>query len=349
MFSKEFISKLKNIIIYTVVYTALFTILYFTSALTFPFILGFAIAFIIQPITGFFHGRLKMSKNIPSLLASIVVYLLIFTLTALLFYNIILEAKQLLVRLPKTNPELLLRPVKNILNEVGVYLRNIDPSFSETNSRQLSQLLSSNLNVVSKFLNTFLSITLSIPMWITIIFIIMLSTYFFSRDMTKIKKNILSIFSDSGRQKFNKVWSNSVYMLTKYIKAYSIIYALTFVETLIGFLILGVEYAVTLSIISAVADIIPVIGIAAVYVPVSLVYILMGDYITGGGIIILFILISIIRQVAEPKIVSDSLGMHPVASLVTIFIGLKAFGFTGMIYLTFLMVFYKVLKISKLV
>jgi len=348
MFSKEFLYTLKKIIIYTVVYTALFAILYFTTALTFPFIIGFAIAFIMQPITGFFHKRLKMKKNIPSLLASVVVYLLIFALSALLFYNIILEAKQILVSLSKTNPELILRPVKNILNEVGVYLRNIDPSFSETTGHQLSQLLRNDLNVISRALNTFLSITLSIPMWITIIFIVMLSTYFFSRDMTKIKRNILSIFSDSGKEKFGRIWSNSVYILTKYIKAYSIIYALTFIETLIGFLILKVEYAVTLSIISAVADIIPVVGIAVVYIPVSLIYILMGDYFTGIGIIALFILISIIRQVAEPKIVSDSLGMHPVASLIVIFIGLKAFGFIGMIYLTFLIVFYKVLKISKI-
>ncbi len=348
MFSKEFIKKLKKFIIYTVAYTSLFAIFYSTSTLTFPFVLGFAIAFIMQPITSFFDKRLKMNKNIPSLLASIIVYLLIFTLSAFLFYNIILEAKQLLVNLPKTNPELLLRPVGNILNEIGSYLRNIDPSFSETNNRQLSQLLSNNLNVVSRFLSTFLSIALSIPMWISVIFIIMLSTYFFSRDMTKIKKNVLSIFSDSGRQKFDRVWSNSVYMLTKYIKAYSIIYALTFIETLIGFLILGVKYAVTLSIISAVADILPVIGIAAVYIPVSFIYILMGDYLTGAGIIILFLLISIVRQVAEPKIVSDSLELHPVASLVVMFIGLKAFGLVGMLYLTFLIVFYKVLKKSKI-
>jgi predicted PurR-regulated permease PerM len=75
---------------------------------------------------------------------------------------------------------------------------------------------------------------------------------------------------------------------------------------------------------------------------------LSGSYFTAIGILVLFILISAVRQIVEPKIVSTSLGIHPVMTLLAIFIGLKAFGFAGMIYLTFLMVFYKVLKNSKI-
>lgn len=348
MFNSDFIKNLKNFGIFLIIYTALFVLLYSTSSFTFPFILAFAIAFFIQPVTRFFRNKLKFRRNTPALMASITVYIIIFALLTLLFYSIISEAKQLLINLSSANPDIVLKPARNIINEIGLYFQNIDPSFIEKNSSQFSSLIKNSLNIVGKSLNAFLSIALSIPMWITIIFIVILSTYFFSRDMTDIKKRVVSVFSESGREKFEKVWYQGIRMLTQYAKAYFFIYFLTFLQTLIGFSILGVKYSVILSIVSAVADILPVFGIGLIYLPLALVYLLSGNYFAGIGILILFILISIVRQIVEPKIVSTSLGIHPVATLVAIFIGLKAFGLIGMIFFTFLIVFYKVLKNSKI-
>lgn len=348
MFNSDFIKNLKNFCIFLIIYTALFVLLYSTSSFTFPFILAFAIAFFMQPVTRFFRNKLRFRRNTPALMASITVYIIIFALLTLLFYSIISEAKQLLINLSSANPDIVLKPARNIINEIGLYFQNIDPSFIEKNSSQFSSLLRNSLNIVGKSLNAFLSIALSIPMWITIIFIVILSTYFFSRDMTDIKKRVVSVFSESGREKFEKVWYHGIRMLTQYAKAYFFIYFLTFLQTLIGFSILGVKYSVILSIVSAVADILPVFGIGLIYLPLALVYLLSGNYFAGIGILILFVLISIVRQIVEPKIVSTSLGIHPVTTLVAIFIGLKAFGLIGMIFFTFLIVFYKVLKNSKI-
>lgn len=348
MFNEGFIKDLKNFGIFLLIYTALFVLLYSTSSFTFPFILAFAIAFIIQPVTRFFRNKLKFKRNIPALLASITVYVVLFALLGLLFYSIISEAKQLLVNLSGANLDILLKPIRNIINDIGAYFQSIDPTFIEKNISQFSDLLKSGMNIAGTSLNTFLSIALSVPMWITIIFIVILSTYFFSRDMTNIKKSITSVFSESGKEKLEKVWYHGLKMLTQYVKAYFFIYFLTFLQTLIGFTILGVKYNVILSIICAIADILPVLGIGLIYLPLALIYLLSGNYFTAAGVIILFVLISIVRQIVEPKIVSTSLGIHPVLTLVAIFIGLKAFGLAGMVYLTFLMVFYKVLKNSKL-
>jgi predicted PurR-regulated permease PerM len=73
----------------------------------------------------------------------------------------------------------------------------------------------------------------------------------------------------------------------------------------------------------------------------------MKEYFVALGIIILYLIISVVRQVIEPKIVSVSLGIHPVLVLAIMFIGLKAYGFWGLIYLTMLVVSYKVLKASN--
>lgn len=348
MFNSEFIKDLKKFGIFFLIYTFLFTLIYFTRAYTFPFVIAFAIAFLIQPVTKFFRTKLKFKKNVPALLASVAVYLLIFTILAVLFYNIISEAMNLLKNLSTANLNVILLPIRSILNEISIYFQNIDPSFIEKNSSQLTSVLKNGLDIAGKSISTFLSLALSVPMWITVIFLVILSTYFFTRDMTSIKKKFLSVFSENGRDKIEKVWSQGLKMLSKYIKAYFFIYFLTFLQTLIGFSILGVKYTVILSIICAFADILPVLGIGLIYLPLAAVYLLTGNYFTGIGILVLFILISIVRQIVEPKVVSTSLGIHPVATLIAIFIGLQAFGFIGMIYFTFLMVFYKVLKNTKI-
>ncbi len=348
MFSDEFISSLKKTAIFFIIYTGLFVLIYFTSSYTFPFIVAFAIAFLIQPISKFFRTKLKFKRNAPALLASIVIYSLIFALLAFLFYSIIAEAMQLAKNISTTNLDKIIKPIQNIVNEIGVYFQNIDPSFIEENSSQLAGILKNSLNIAGRGLSAFLSIALSIPMWITIIFIVILSTYFFTRDMSSIRERLKSVFSESGKEKIEKIWNQGLKMLTKYVKAYFLIYFLTFAQTLVGFAILGVKYSVLLSIICAFADILPVLGIGLIYLPLAVIYIVSGNYFTGVGILILFVLISIVRQIIEPRIVSTSLGIHPVSTLIAIFIGLKAFGLIGMIYFTFLMVFYRVLKNTKI-
>lgn len=348
MFNDEFINSIKKTAIFFVIYTGLFALVCFTSSYTFPFLVAFAIAFMIQPISRFFRTKLKFRRNTPALLASVVIYSIIFTLLGFLFYSIVSEAMQLAKNLSNANLDKIIKPAQYIINEIGLYFQNIDPSFIEKNSSQLTDILRNSLNIVGRGLSAFLSIALSIPMWITIIFIVILSTYFFTRDMSSIRKRFISVFTESGKERIEKIWNQGIKMLTSYVKAYLLIYFLTFIQTLVGFSILGVRYSVLLSIICAFADILPVLGIGLVYLPLAVIYILSGNYFSGVGILVLFVLISIVRQIVEPKIVSTSLGIHPVASLVAIFIGAKAFGLVGMVYFTLLIVSYKVLKNTKI-
>jgi len=348
MFNEQFIKSLKKLGIFLLLYTVIFVLFFWTLPYTFPFIAAFFIAFLIQPVTKFFKEKLKLTKSIPSLLSSILVYIVFFGLVALLFYKIISEAAMLLSNLSNLNLDIIMNPVREIIGDIGTYFKNIDPNFIEKNSSQIYQVLTNGINILGKSLNAFLSIAASIPLWITILFIIIMSTYFFSRDMTAIKEKVMSLFSEKGREKFLKVWYEGIKILSQYIKAYLLIYSLTFLQTLFGFSILGVKYAVILSLICTITDILPVLGIAVIYLPLAAIYLISGNYFTSAGLIILFLLISVVRQIVEPRIVSSSLGIHPVLILAAIFIGLKAYGFTGMIYFTFLVVFYKILKASKM-
>ena len=347
MFNEQFIKSIKLFGIFFLAYTVIFVLFFGTLSYTFPFIAAFLIAFLIQPITRFFQNKLRLKKNIPSLVASILVYIVFFALIAFLFYKIIDEARLLLINLSTVNMDIIINPVKEIIAQLGQYFEELDPAFIEKNSSQITKIISNSMTILGKSLNTFLSLAVSIPVWITILFVIILSTYFFSRDMGAIKEKTLAIFSEAGKEKFSNVWYQGIKMLAQYIKAYSIVYSLTFIQTLIGFSVLRIKYAVILSIICAIADVLPVLGIGLIYLPLAAIYLITGNYFAAIGLIVLYILISVVRQIVEPRIVSTSLGIHPVLVLAILFIGFKAYGFIGMIYLTFLVVFYKVLKAAK--
>jgi len=88
----------------------------------------------------------------------------------------------------------------------------------------------------------------------------------------------------------------------------------------------------------------PVLGPGTVLIPTGTIFIISGDYIRGIGIYATYLVILVVRQILEPKVVSSSLGIYPLAVIIAIFVGLKAFGFIGMIFTLFLVVFYVVLQ-----
>ncbi|WDU82840.1 AI-2E family transporter [Caloramator sp. Dgby_cultured_2] len=133
-------------------------------------------------------------------------------------------------------------------------------------------------------------------------------------------------------------------MLVNYLKSYSILVSLTFIESFIAFTSLKFNYALLLSLLCAFLDIFPILGIGLVYFSLAAYFLLVKNYYIAIALVIIYIIITIIRQIVEPKLVSSTLGLNPIFVLASIYIGVKAYGFLGMLYLLFLMVFYNILK-----
>ena len=112
-----------------------------------------------------------------------------------------------------------------------------------------------------------------------------------------------------------------------------LLFLITFVELFVGFLILQVDYAFVLAILIAFVDFLPVLGTGAILAPWGIIALLTKNYFLGIGIIVLFVVMTVIRQIIEPKIVGKSLGVHPILTLIAIYLGYKLFGIVGMIFL----------------
>jgi predicted PurR-regulated permease PerM len=108
---------------------------------------------------------------------------------------------------------------------------------------------------------------------------------------------------------------------------------MTFTELSIGLSVLQIENSVGIAAIIAVADILPVIGTGSVLIPWSIVALFMQNYFLAAGLIILYIVVLAVRNFTEPKIVGDQLGLNPIVTLISIYLGYRIMGFGGMIVL----------------
>ena len=119
-------------------------------------------------------------------------------------------------------------------------------------------------------------------------------------------------------------------MARRYVRAYAILMLLTFVEMFIGFSVLRVPYSFVLAILVAVVDLLPMFGTGTVLIPWAVGALVLGQYPLGSGLLILYGISLIVRQVAEPRLVGASLGLHPLASFAAMFAGFRLFGIVGL-------------------
>ena len=116
-----------------------------------------------------------------------------------------------------------------------------------------------------------------------------------------------------------------------YLRACLLLGLTTFLLTFIGLAVLGVPYAFLLAILLAVVDLLPLLGTGIILVPWACICLLLGQVKLGIGLLILYGVSTLVRQILEPKLIGDGLGLHPLASLCAMYAGLRLFGVWGMI------------------
>ncbi len=165
-------------------------------------------------------------------------------------------------------------------------------------------------------------------------------------------KSIIHAEKDStGKSKVSstlrKVKDSVSDALGKYLRSYLIILLITFAELFLGFVILRIDYALLLSLTVAIIDFLPVLGTGIVIIPWSIACLLTGKIRRGVGLIVIWVVMYLVRQLVEPRIVSGVMGIHPLASLFAIYLGYISCGVLGMIMFPILLYLVKAVIQSR--
>ena len=194
----------------------------------------------------------------------------------------------------------------------------------------IGAMLSAVLSAVAEVLTAFVG---ALPKVFLFLLATIISLVYFSLDYDRISVFLDNILPNGAFAAIRSYFSAAVGVIGKYVRSYSIILAITYLTVFFGFLILSVENPASLALLVALLDLLPIIGVGTVLIPWSIMALAAGNRFMGIGLIILFVVNSVIRQLAEPKIVGKSLDLHPIITLILIYVGYSLFGATGLLLL----------------
>lgn len=318
--------------------TLLILILIFKFAAYFmPFFIAGIIALIIEPIIKFFMEKFNMSRRVSSI---IIITLTIVILIALVIWGTIFAINEI-VQLSK---------------DIGPFIAEISGSFEKELDEVLNglkeylpeEVIETIINSVTDFVSNaglyiqgvigkVMEFVLSVPTMLVNVIVTILSLIFFAKDRIYIIDMIEHHLPKKWVKNISELIREIFSTLGSYMKVYGKILLITFAELFLAFSILsaiGFELGniVILSFLIAIVDILPVLGVGTVLIPWILWQFVIGNLKLAIALTIVYVIILIIRQLIEPKLVSKQLGVHPLTALFAMYAGFKYFGFSGLIF-----------------
>ena len=344
--NSSFLHKLKNNVIFFVIYSVIFLLIVKTFGYIAPFFIAGLLAVIINPISEKLKRKFKINKGISTLFLSLLGVGLVIFLASFLLVKGSQQLVSFLNNIDSNSYSYIGIMVNDWVNNLDKYVDYFQGIAN--NSIDIEGLVAnygkSLADIAKTMLSKIIDLATSLPTVVLIIITLFMSTYFIAKDFDKIENGFLSIFTDDTKIKVRRVKSEIMHSIKGYVKAYTILMSITFLVIWISFSVFKVPYGLPLGIIGALLDLIPFLGIIVIFVPVIIYYFVIENYFVAIGIAVVFIGLSILRQILEPKLVSANVGISPLLTIAAIFIGIQVGGILGIIFCLGLLVMHDILK-----
>ena len=299
-----------------------------------PFLIALAVVMLVQPIVRKMDEKFKINKRFSSVVLVILCYLVIAGLLVLIIAGIVSVVVDWAEMIPDYFVESIQPGIAAGTEKILAKLTRIDPDIGLTVEQALPQMLSSLSGSVTNFSMNILSwaagIGTKIPGFLLATVICIISTVFLSLDYDQICRKILNLLPRKVCEIAITAKRALGVILGKYLKSYALIFLMTFAEIVIGLLIIGIKDAAAIAALIAVFDILPIVGSGMVLAPWAIISFIQHKIGLGIGLTALWAIVIVARQIAEPKIVGKQVGLHPLATLMCLWIGLKLGGGLGM-------------------
>lgn len=194
----------------------------------------------------------------------------------------------------------------------------------------LKELLQSSLTAWAERLPARLTAWAArLPALFVALIVTLIACFYFALDYPRVTAFLSNLCPGSFREKLPQARRRVGSLFRRWLGAYLLLFLLTFGELFLGLMLLRERYAFLLAFLIALMDILPVLGVGTALLPWALFRLLTGNVWGGVGLILLYIAITVVRQITEPHLVGKSIGLHPLVMLFAFFVGMKLFGFAG--------------------
>ncbi|MBQ8808540.1 MAG: sporulation integral membrane protein YtvI [Clostridia bacterium] len=306
-----------------------------------PFIVGFLLYMAANPLNKRLQKR-NLPRGICASLSLIIICTAVFFILKIVFSKLLTELSAL-----SSNADAIydtfsrvaskissFSQKKNLPDVIKTNLGRISDVFSETFKNALMQIFSNISSRVVQFIK-------NIPSFLVSVFAAAFTTFFILKEDERVFAFFRKFLGEKTCSFFSKIKDSFFSVTFSYLKAQLIIESFVFVVLVAGFFILKVEYSFILAFFTALVDVVPVFGTGTVLIPMSVFNFLSGDFTLGWGLLILYGIAQLTRQLCEPKIIGDKLGIHPLATVFSIYTGMQFFGVFGLIFGPIIAIFIK--------
>ena len=307
------------------VYTAVFVIMARLAVYVLPFVLSLIVSVVMKPVYDYLRRRFMFRSAFAATAITLLIFGALLAVVGFLLYLIALQAISLIERYGDV--------IRDYISSPELFDNIRDALLSGDLLGTVSDIASSLIRVV--------------PLAIAFVIITFALTVFFLHHLSDIKGLIIRRSGERYGVKAAAIMSSAYTLVRRFIRSYMILYLITFAEAAFILFLVGADYPLAFAFITAVADILPVLGPGMVYGPFAVIFILQGNYLQGVTLIVFFLITVILRQILEPKLVSDTVKVHPLAVLAAVYFSIASMNIWVFFYVILLFVLFKVLYMAK--
>lgn len=307
---------------------AVFIILRYLFLPALPFLIAWGVAFAVRPAAVLLSRKCHIPRRaISATLAAVTILVGISAVVGLGIWGISAAWRFLSdFATDERLFEILSRiadPIGSIFGD-GEGAARLEEYLGDTLKGAISSLLSTLVDVLT-------SIVTRVPGVLFFVLVTLIAAVYFAVDLERVNAVVRNILPGKATATLTRLKESFLRVGVRYVRSYLILMSITFVIVLAGLLIMRVKNALFLSLIISLLDVLPLIGVGTVLVPWSIFQLLFGSPAIGVGLIVLLVVHEVVRQFLEPRIIGKSLGLHPIVSLLLLYVGYSLFGLFGLL------------------
>ncbi|WP_191565717.1 sporulation integral membrane protein YtvI [Metabacillus idriensis] len=322
------VNKRNLLIIFSIIIIGI--IVFFLLPISIPLIMAFITALLLEPLVRLFHNRMKLQRKMAVLLSFLI---FLFTITIIGYFittKVVGEAISTIENAP-----LYINEITNAWNHFEDKLTNsakdLPPEFVREISSQVEEFLEKTKTDLASSINieNVKRIFTNIPNYMVNMLVYLIALFLFMIELPSLKVRMYAHMTENTAQKVNFMITRMSFVIFGFAKAQFLVSIIIFVASLIGLLLIAPEIALVMSVIIWLIDIIPIIGSIIIMGPWTLYHLISGDPVQAAKLGILTVILLIIRRTIEPKVMGSHIGLSPLATLISMYLGLKLFGVLG--------------------
>ena len=328
----------KTVIINGLYYGFILLLIYAALKYALPVVMPFALAtlivlFLKRPAQKLAQRFKCKEKTVRSILL-VAVYVLIAALCMLFGAKILSQTGKFISGLPGLYTSTLLPAMNEFSQWVEQLASEFDPKAVATVNQAFNDMTSGLAQRITEFSSMAIGIVSSflaaMPTLIVNTVLTVVSSFYLAADYENIRDTILRYLPKTWGQTLVQARSKFHQSVGVYLRSYTIIFFMTWGELLLGLSILRVPHTLLISVLIAICDIMPILGTGTVLIPWFIIVAILGNYPLSVGLVVLYLVITIIRNTVEPKLVGHQIGLHPLLTLMSMIVGAHLFGILGL-------------------